>query len=533
MFSKTIKIQNVNHVSRSNRRSGTLLIVVLVTIVILSLSAYTFTALMQTEEEAARLVTRRVQSKYLVDSGLDYVRLFLSNSDSTIRDRGGRWDNADLFQAVPVAVQTANPGMTGYFSVVSSSLDGEGTPEGLRFGLVDESSKINLNTLPYSDGLFPGTGRSILMTLPEMTEEIADSILDWLDADDEAREYGTESSFYTGSSDSPPYEAKNGPMDSLDELLLVRGVTQQMLYGLDTNRNGILDPDEADSSDVSSSDADAYLGWANYLTLFSNESNLTAEGLPRINVNADDLDQLYDDLKSSFNDEWANFVIYYRCAEVEPTTSPPTDVSGVTENAAQLAPDFSVLQSRRKLNSIVDLVAKYVDVSEFSENLTGFVESPVQLSNMAETVPTMMATLTTFEGAAIPGRVNIMQAPRRVLEGIPGLDEEIVDAIINRRGEEFELDDPSGADLNRKYETWLLVEGVVDLPTMQSLMSFICTGGAVYRAEIVGYFPDGAGTSRSEVVLDTTVPIPRVLFWRDKSHLRGSFSIDALGTSNN
>ena len=306
-----------------------------------------------------------------------------------------------------------------------------------------------------------------------------------------------------------------------------------MLYGLDTNRNGILDPDEADSSDVSSSDHDAYLGLANYLTLFSNESNLTAEGLPRINVNADDLDQLYDDLKSSFNDEWANFVIYYRCAEVEPTTSPPTAVSGVTENAAQLAPDFSVLQSRRKLNSIVDLVAKYVDVSEFSENLNGFVESPVQLSNMAETVPTMMATLTTFEGAAIPGRVNIMQASRRVLEGIPGLDEEIVDAIINRRGEEFELDDPSGADLNRKYETWLLVEGVVDLPTMQSLMSFICTGGAVYRAEIVGYFPDGAGTSRSEVVLDTTVPIPRVLFWRDKSHLRGSFSIDALGTSNN
>jgi len=46
-----------------------LLVVVLVTIVMLALAAYTFTALMTTEDEAARLIARQVQSKYLVDSG--------------------------------------------------------------------------------------------------------------------------------------------------------------------------------------------------------------------------------------------------------------------------------------------------------------------------------------------------------------------------------------------------------------------------------------------------------------------------------
>jgi hypothetical protein len=515
---------------RRDSRRGSLLIVVLVTIVILSLSAYTFTALMQTKEEAARLVTRRIQSKYLVDSGADFVRLFLSNSEATIREKGGKWNNSQYFQAVPVAVETSNPNLIGYFSVITSSLDEEGSPEGFRFGLIDESSKINLNTLPYSDALFPGSARNILMALPEMTEEIADSILDWLDADDFERDYGTESAYYTG--EDPAYESKNGPMDSLDEMLLVRGVTPQLMFGLDSNRNGILDPEEAASSDVSTSDADMYLGWANYMTLYSNETNLTGEGLERINVNADDLEQLYDDLKSAFNDEWANFVIYYRCAEDEPTSERPTEASAVIQKASLLPPDFDVLESKRKLNTIVDLVQAYVNVSDYDgENLTSYVESPIQFLNMGFTMPTMMASLTTYEGMAIPGRINIMQAPRRVLEGIPGLDYDIVDTIIYRRGEDFELDDPDGADMNRKFETWLLVEGIVDLPTMKSLMSFICTGGSVYRAEIVGYFADGAGTSRAEVVLDTTVPVPRILFWRDKSHLRGSFSIDAMGTN--
>ena len=143
-------------------------------------------------------------------------------------------------------------------------------------------------------------------------------------------------------------------------------------------------------------------------------------------------------------------------------------------------------------------------------------------------MPTLMANLTTFEGLTIPGRINLMQAPRVVLAGIPGIDEDIVDRIISERGTDFELDNPNGAF---KYETWLLVEGVVELPTMLTLMPFVCTGGDVFRAEIVGYFADGAGTSRAEVVFDTTVPIPRVISWRNKSHLRASFSIDALGTN--
>ncbi len=509
-----------------SRRQGAILIIVLVTIVILALSAYTFTALMQTEEQAARVMTRRIQSKYLVDSGVDYARLFLSEPNEVIREKGGLWDNYSRFQAIPVAVESANPNMVGYFSIITSNLDEEGNPEGYRFGLMDESSKINLNVLPFTDNWIPNSARQLLMALPEMTEEIADAILDFIDSDDEARDFGTESSYY--STLVPPYFAKNGPLDSLDELLLVRGVTAQLMFGLDTNRNGILDPDEAAGDDVSSVEADMQLGWANYMTLYSNESNLNSESLPRVNINGDDLEQVYDDLKSAYNDEWANYVIYYRTADEQPTTTPPSETTAVIQSAALFPIDFDTIESKRKFNNILDLVASFVKVDD-PNNLISYIESPIQLLNLGFTLPTAMQNLTTFEGATIPGRINIMQAPRRVLEGVPGFTPEVIDRIIQVR--EFELDDPEGIDQNRKYETLLLVEGIVDLNTMKLLMPFICTGGDVYRAEIVGYFGDGSGTSRAEVVLDTTVPVPRILFWRDKSHLQVGYSVDTLGTN--
>ena len=173
--------------------------------------------------------------------------------------------------------------------------------------------------------------------------------------------------------------------------------------------------------------------------------------------------------------------------------------------------------------------AEYEGVTAPDDILNTTVNSPTSLINMGITVPLMMESLTTFEGTTIPGRINIMQAPRRVLLAIPGLDEETVDLIIQRRGTDFELDDPDGADLNRRYETWLMVEGLLSANAMKPLMKYVCAGGDVYRAEIVGYFADGIGTSRAEAVIDTTAPLPRVLFWRDKSHLPAGYSIESLG----
>ncbi len=58
---------------------------------------------------------------------------------------------------------------------------------------------------------------------------IIDSILDWRDADDLHRLNGAEDDYY--ESLTPSYESRDAPFASVDELLLVRGVTREIFFG--------------------------------------------------------------------------------------------------------------------------------------------------------------------------------------------------------------------------------------------------------------------------------------------------------------
>jgi general secretion pathway protein K len=95
----------------------------------------------------------------------------------------------------------------------------------------DENAKININKVVTDAGEVNEQVRDILHRLFEITEAevaILDAIIDWIDPDDEPQPDGAESSYY-GSLD-PPYACKNGPLDTLSELLMIRGVTDE-LYG--------------------------------------------------------------------------------------------------------------------------------------------------------------------------------------------------------------------------------------------------------------------------------------------------------------
>ncbi len=90
----------------------------------------------------------------------------------------------------------------------------------------DESGKLNLNFVlePQLNALMDALG------IPEPdAQTIVDSIMDWRDADDLRRANGAENDYY--QSLIPPYKAKNGKFDTVEELLLVRGVTRDYFYG--------------------------------------------------------------------------------------------------------------------------------------------------------------------------------------------------------------------------------------------------------------------------------------------------------------
>ncbi len=512
--------RQVKNLSYSRRRRAVVLIIVLVVVVALSLTAYSFARMMISSREGAELNGNQIQARVLADSGVEAVRAFLLQDEQTQLDAGGTYDNAVSFQGLLVFDDT-DPRNRGRTTVIAPAIDDQGIYSGVRYGLTDESTRLNLNALTAAELQQEDGGRELLKALPGMTDEIADAILDWIDEDDEPREFGAEVDYYSGL--TPPYAPKNGPMATVEELLLVRGVVPQLLFGLDVNRNGTVDPHEsgASTSDafstlgVDASDGSLDLGWSAYLTLYSQEKNVTLDGSERIDVNSDDLEQLYEELSNALSPQWATFIVAYR-------QNGPYTGKGEAESASG---ELDLTKPAKvRLNQVLDLVGVKTRVTFEGEEDSTILASPISEEAIGLELPTLMDNVTTNPAPVIPGRININQAPRAILEGIPGMETEIVDAIISRRDIV-----PDDADPNRRHETWILAEGIVELDEMRALLPFVNVGGDVYRAHVVGYFEGGGASSRAEVIFDATGSSPRILFWRDVSHLGRGYALETLG----
>jgi general secretion pathway protein K len=102
-------------------------------------------------------------------------------------------------------------------------------------GITIESGKVDINRTPE---VILRNLLDILGYEPEVVDTIADSVMDWKDADDFYRLHGAESDYYLSLPD--PYEARNEPFETLEELMLVKGVTPEILYG-EEGKKGLID----------------------------------------------------------------------------------------------------------------------------------------------------------------------------------------------------------------------------------------------------------------------------------------------------
>ena len=183
---------------------------------------------------------------------------------------------------------------------------------------------------------------------------------------------------------------------------------------------------------------------------------------------------------------------------------------------------------KTKLTQVLDLIGKKVQVKFKGAEKATVLQSPFaeDLVSMSTYMSDLVEQVTIVPADVIPGRININQASRDVLAGIPGMTDEIVEQIVGQR-----TPDPGADAPNMAHETWLLTEGLVTLDEMRTLMPFVCAGGSVYRAQVIGYYDDGRAASRLEVVLDATQQPASVLLWRDISHLGRGYSLETLGAA--
>ena len=212
----------------------------------------------------------RIQAHYLALAGIEKAKALLYQS-ARERTRTGQSHRGDLYSA-PEQFRDVSLGR-GQFRVFLRGREDEGG--GILYGVSDEESRLNVNVASLEE----------LLKIEGMTPDVAASIVDWRDEDNVVTPGGAEAEYYTSL--QPPYVPRNGPLQTVRELLMVRGVSRELLLGSDVHQNGGLDV--AGENGPASAAGTADTGWAGLLTVDSSVDNVNAAGEDRVNIqNADE-----------------------------------------------------------------------------------------------------------------------------------------------------------------------------------------------------------------------------------------------------
>ncbi|MBI5674268.1 MAG: general secretion pathway protein GspK [Nitrospirae bacterium] len=198
--------------NNTDSQRGIALIMILWVLTILMVLVLSFTYMTRTETDAAISFRDGVAGKFLAEAGVQrgIMEIFYrQNNPQTDRSEVWRKDGTQY------KVETDKGGY-----LVS---------------ITDESGKVDINSAPevILRGLFTGLGLKA-----EDADIAVDSILDWKDADDLHRLNGAENDYYMSLPN--PYKAKNAGFETLEELIMVRGITLEILHG-DGVKRGMID----------------------------------------------------------------------------------------------------------------------------------------------------------------------------------------------------------------------------------------------------------------------------------------------------
>ena len=500
----------------SHPRRGVVLVLVLVIVTLLSYSVYSFTERTLLEYTAVHSSHDHIQRRELAASAVELSKVAIHDPQTTGLHSG------------PVRLPKFSE--RGCSAAVIRRFPERGKPA--LFGLQDESARLNVNALPLESS-DRDHSRDRLLVLPGMTVQIADAILDWMDCDDEPSEFGAESSWYT--SQNPPYRPRQSRFEHLRELLLVRGITSDLLFGEDQNANGLLDPNEDDGSVTMPPDDENGIlnrGWSEFLTLVSREGVLDADGIVKINLNQQDLAELYDELLPLLGPEMARYIVAMRMVEAKwPDDPSPDKVPGQPERQQEKAklnlqnqPEFGsddtdlnevrggiVLSSRppQRIRSLVHLFGGQLRITIDEEDQ--ILKSPWSSDPgvLSRQLPVVDQLLTTTEMTAIEGRINVNQASETVLNSIPPLTPAAARAIWRQQ--------PAPEETPAEYDSvaWLVTRGILAPSDLRQIAEYVTVKGDVQGGIALGWYSDAEAVAAVQFVLDCSGFRHRLLLHRD------------------
>jgi len=212
-------------------RRGVALIIVMVVIFALSVLVATFAYSMSVEMRLAQITDYDVELEWMGRSGVELARFAMANKCPEQRDI----DALNQFWA----------GGNSPCSNNNAQLEAFGHGDGYAFKdfplgngkisvkIVDMERKFNINQLtdPNSPQL-PILQSALIecgVTDPSQASKIMDSILDWRSPSVGTHLSGATSDYYNRL--EPPYNCKEGPIEDINELLLIQGITPDIFWG--------------------------------------------------------------------------------------------------------------------------------------------------------------------------------------------------------------------------------------------------------------------------------------------------------------
>ena len=427
------------------RESASVLIIVLwIAFGLVSIALY-FAHAMQLEHRAGDNRVAAAEAQQAILGALRYVSYELTNLPQP-----GQPPAADTLLAEATNIGPAQYWLLGRTNLSTATTAAAATAPS--FGLVDEASKLNLNTAT----------QAMLEALPRMTPELAAAIIDWRDANSEVSPGGAEDETYQRK--NPAYRCKNAPFESVDELRLVHGTTLEILYGEDTNRNGVLDDHENDgTASLPADNRDGRLdpGITEYLTVWSREPNTRTNGQPRIDLATAGQRLLPPLLLEKFGADRSNAIL------------------------------------RRLGNNW-----------NFNSTLQFYARSGLTADEFAQ----IASDLTTTNSPFISGRVNVNTASEAVLTCIPGIGKDKAASLVS-----FRQSNPS------RLTSIAWVTEVLEPADIAQAGPFLTAESYQFTADIAAVGHHGRGYQRVRFVLDTTEQTdqgaPKILYRQDLSHL--------------
>jgi type II secretory pathway component PulK len=428
-----------------HRRASILIVVLWIMIGIACVALY-YADDMNLEYRASDNYVQAAQARQTIDGMRRYLFDFFTNRED--EDKGMMPEVETDYEAEGVEIGKGKAWLVGR----TTTKDQQGKTLG--FGLIDEASKININTATVA----------MLQKIPNMTDKMAARIIDWRDADDNVTGSGTGAETQTYQQTDFKYKCKNGDFETLEELrsLLAPDDDTSILYGEDSNLNGVLDENENDA-DVSwpTDNADGALksGILEYLTVYSRESNKAPDGTTRLNITSTTLSQ----------------------------------------QIRQLLTD-KISSSRAE--TIMSRIAN-------TRNMRSLLQFYTASGMTAEEFAKVDQYLTTSDAIYVKGLINVNTASADVLACIPGLTDGAADTLVRTRdGLTYE---------KKKSIAW--VSSVLSQTQATQAGPYLTAHSYVFTADIAAVGEHGRGFQRDSMVIDTTEGSPQVIFHRDRTRL--------------